>query len=228
MSKLYITGDTHADITWQKLNTISFPEQKDLTKEDYILICGDWGGIWDGGRTDKYIQKTYDSRNFTTLWIDGNHENFDLLEKYPVTDWCGGKVQFITPSIIHLMRGQIYTICNKKIFTMGGASSHDKEHRVEGKSWWPQEIPTTNEMQEAFDNLTANNDIVDIIVTHCAPSELVKLFFGYDDIDNLTRMLNLVSKTVKFNDWYFGHYHRDMKYGKFHAMYNVIEFVAES
>ena len=34
-------------------------------------------------------------------------------------------MQVIRPSVLHLMRGQLYDICGKRIFTMGGASSHD-------------------------------------------------------------------------------------------------------
>ena len=59
-------------------------------------------------------------------FIDGNHENYDRLKKYPVTDWNGGKVQIISDSVIHLMRGQVYQIGEEKIFVMGGARSHDR------------------------------------------------------------------------------------------------------
>jgi hypothetical protein len=66
-----------------------------------------------------------EEKPFTTLFGSGNHENFDLLAEYPVEDWHGGKVQRIRPSVIHLMRGQVYSIQGKTFFTMGGASSHD-------------------------------------------------------------------------------------------------------
>ena len=63
--------------------------------------------------------------NFKKLLTDGNHENFDRLYAYPVEMWHGGKVHKIRPSVIHLMRGQIFELEEKKIFTFGGASSHD-------------------------------------------------------------------------------------------------------
>lgn len=65
--------------------------------------------------------KWLDSKPFTTLWIDGNHENFDLLKKQKITKWHGGNIQRIQPSVIHLMRGQIYELEGLKIFTFGGA-----------------------------------------------------------------------------------------------------------
>lgn len=54
-----------------------------------------------------------------------NHENFDRLMAYPVEEWHGGKIQRIRPSVIHLMRGQVFELEEKKLFTFGGASSHD-------------------------------------------------------------------------------------------------------
>jgi hypothetical protein len=45
---IYITGDTHGMIDWEKLNTTEFPEQKSLTRDDYVIVVGDFGGVWDG------------------------------------------------------------------------------------------------------------------------------------------------------------------------------------
>ena len=48
-----------------------------------------------------------------------------MLRELPVEDWHGGTVQRVRPSVIHLMRGQVYDIAGKRFFTMGGASSRD-------------------------------------------------------------------------------------------------------
>lgn len=71
-----------------------------------------------------------DSQPWTILFVDGNHENFELLDDYPVSSWHGGKVHFIKESVIHLMRGQIYTIDGLTFFTFGGGYSCDIETRV--------------------------------------------------------------------------------------------------
>jgi len=42
---IFITGDTHIPIDVQKLNDKSFPKQKELTERDYLIICGDFGGV---------------------------------------------------------------------------------------------------------------------------------------------------------------------------------------
>lgn len=96
---LYVTGDTHGALDIRKLNTSNFPEQRSMTKEDYVAIMGDFGLVWDDGKEDLYWRKWLAGKNFTTLFIDGNHENFDLLKRYEVVEWHGGKVQFINDSI---------------------------------------------------------------------------------------------------------------------------------
>lgn len=99
-----------------------------MTKEDYVIICGDFGGVWNKeveNKEEKHLLDWLEEKPFTTLFVDGNHENFDRLYSYPVELWHGGKVHKIRPSVIHLMRGQIYEIDGKSFFTFGGASSHD-------------------------------------------------------------------------------------------------------
>ena len=120
---IFITGDTHAD--FERFKKDVFYEQAELSKNDYVIICGDFGGVWDGSPRERYWLDWLEAKLFTTLFVSGNHENYDLLSEFPVQKWHGGRVQFIRPSIVHLMRGQIYEIEGKRFFTMGGASSHD-------------------------------------------------------------------------------------------------------
>ena len=49
-------------------------------------------------------------------------DNFTTLSKYPVGEWNGGKVQFLRPHVIHLMRGQIFMLEERTVFPMGGAA----------------------------------------------------------------------------------------------------------
>ena len=226
MSRIFITGDTHGDYDWSKLNTSRFPEQKTLNKDDYVIILGDFGGVWDDGVQDRYIIKSYNKRNFTTLFIDGNHENHDRLSRYPVDEWNGGKVHRISDSVIHLMRGQIYTINGITFFTMGGAESTDKKYRKEGVSWWPGELPSSEEYTEAVSNLEKNGNKVDCILTHCAPESTVcgmnmqKMYSR--KANELTNFFDALARTITFRDWYFGHYHGDSDCGKYHMVYQRI------
>ena len=222
---IYITGDTHATIDWEKINTTRFPEQRDLTKSDYLIILGDFGGVWDGGKQDRYVSKSYNSRNFTTLFIDGNHENHYLLDGFPGKEWNGGKVHYISDSVIHLMRGQVYTIDGIRFFTMGGAESIDKIYRMEGVSWWARELPSYEEYEEALINLEKVNYEVDVVLTHCAPEGyLGNQMTGISDrySNSLTRFLDelITEHGLKFGHWYFGHYHMDMDLDEFSVLYD--------
>ena len=96
---IYITGDTHGE--FERFGSNCF----DAAKGDYVIICGDFGNLWDNSNSEKYWRKWLREKAFTVLFIDGNHENFDMLSAYPVTEWNGGKAHKIADNIIHLMRG---------------------------------------------------------------------------------------------------------------------------
>lgn len=230
---VYITGDCHGD--FERFDIDNFPEQKEMTKRDYVIICGDFGGTWDkdsSGEVEAKLLDELDSKPFTTLFVDGNHENFDRLYSYPVEEWNGGKVHKIRPSVIHLMRGQIFTIAGKKIFTFGGAKSHDisggileiddpdfetkrreldrnwKLYRINHLSWWKEEMPTEEEMAEGRKNLEVNGNKVDFIVSHCcAASTQVLLGGGMYESDYLNEYFEKLRQRVQFKKWFFGHYH---------------------
>lgn len=230
---IYITGDCHRNFS--RFNTRSFPEQKEMTKDDYVIICGDFGGVWDKNGESKeetMLLDWLDCKSFTTLVVDGNHENFDRLYQYPVEEWNGGKIHRIRPSVIHLMRGQIFTIDSKKIFIFGGASSHDidggilepddpdfkrkkrildkgwRPYRINHLSWWKEELPSEEEMSEGYKNLLEHNNTVDFIVSHCcASSTLALIGHGMYEPDVLNSYLEEIRQRVSFKKWFFGHYH---------------------
>lgn len=230
---IYVTGDTHCPTDIHKLNTANFPQQKDLTKDDTLIICGDVGIVWerDSGE-DRFWQNWLNDKNCTIVFCDGNHENFDLLYGYPIVEWNGGKVHQIKDSVFHLMRGEVYTIEGKTFFVLGGAMSLDKEYRTEGKNWWSQETPSPKELNNAFDNLEKCGWKVDYVITHDAPSRVVgQLGFtphNTDDIDIMRfyRFLDFIAVHLKFQCWYFGHFHKDVSleaYGKeFVGVYNEV------
>ena len=98
----------------------------ELTKEDYIIICGDFGLCWAKDKTFEYHCKNFAEKPYTILWVQGNHENYDMIGEYPLEEWHGGKVRhIIRDKVILLERGQVFEIDGKTFFTFGGASSHD-------------------------------------------------------------------------------------------------------
>ncbi len=209
---IYITGDTHGQHDFQKLSQFadSHPE---LTKNDFMIIAGDFGGVWNAQGMETTLAM-YARLPFTTLFVDGNHENFDMLDAYPAEVWNGGKVHKISTDIIHLMRGQVFEIDGNTFFTFGGATSIDRYLRTEGISWWPQEVPTYRELDEGVANLRRHNNKVDYIVTHsCDEKALWYPPLRERGVKMETfpenRMLSLFEDTVRYGHWYFGHYHMD-------------------
>ena len=191
---------------------------------DYVIICGDFGAVWDGTEEEQKLLDWYNDKPWTTLFCDGNHENFDLLSKYPVEEWNGGKIHRIRPKILHLMRGQVFTIEGKTFFVMGGASSIDKEYRTVGLNWWAEEIPSFFEMDEGFANLGKVGYKVDYVITHSAPTAVLTSINPTYKTDAVTRYLETVRQNVKFGWHYFGHYHIDKDFLNYKAtcLYNNI------
>ncbi len=224
---IYVTSDTHIPLEINKINTTNFPEQVNLTKDDYLIICGDFGGVWDNGSEEMFWRKWLNERKFTTLFVDGNHENFNLLNKFDTGMWNGGKVHFIGDSIIHLMRGQVFNISGKKFFTMGGAKSVDRMYRIKNKSWWEEEVPSKKELETAMDILDAHNWTVDYVITHTGPLSLVsKHMFLYDNKDPLNKFMEQLNSKLTYKHWYFGHFHQDIKLDSKHTLlYNEIELI---
>ncbi len=208
---IYITGDTHIPTDVQKLSTKRFPEQKALKKSDYLIICGDFGGVWDGSKEEKHWLKWLKEKNFTTLFVDGNHENFEMLNSLPIVAFGNSYVHKVDDGIFHMMRGGVYTIDNKRIFTFGGAASHDKEHRIEGKNWWPEELPSDREYKIAEENLAKCNFEVDYIITHSAPESVQNEISPTYERNRLTAFLEEIKHKADYVKWFFGHYHKDIR-----------------
>ena len=227
---IYVTGDTHRNFS--RFSPDRFPEMRAMTKADTIIICGDCGVLWYGGRRDEIQLALLEDLPFTIAFVDGNHESFTALSKYPVEEWNGGKVQFLRPHVIHLMRGQVFTLEGRTFFTMGGASSHDvedgildpaadgyherllrlliegkRQYRILGQSWWPEELPSEEEHAEARRNLDARGWAVDYIITHSPPSSLVGRLGR--PRDTLTDFLEEVRQNTRYRRWLFGHCHGD-------------------
>jgi predicted phosphodiesterase len=227
---IWVTGDLHDqyDTMW-KFDTKHFANK--VKEEDYIIICGDFGLIWDGSEGEQQYLDIFNNRTGTYLFVDGNHENFPLINSYPTEQWNGGLIHRIRPSIIHLMRGQIYTIEGKKIFVMGGGTSVDREWRIEGVSWWPREMPTDDEYNTALKNLDEYDWKVDYVCTHVAPDHIhdaLLRLYHYKPHDKLTNFLQVVDDRLDYKMWYLGHYHEDGKVDdKHYELYRTIVPIEE-
>lgn len=226
----------------------SFPEQQEMTRDDFVIVCGDFG-LWNNDKTEKWWLA---AKNFTVLFVDGNHENFDRLygDEFDIVDFYGGKAHKIQDNLYHLMRGYIFNICEKKIFAFGGAQGHDIRDgimraenfpnkkalmaaynsrtkrgemlRIDHISWWHQEMPSKEEMDFRLRNLEKNSNKVDYIISHCCPQQIASLC-GYFKPDKLTEYFDRVCVKVDFSRWFFGHYHNNRRIlNKFIMLYEQI------
>ena len=247
---VFVTGDTHAD--FRRFGVKHFPEQKTMTRDDTVIVTGDFG-IWHDTPEERYWLDWLADKPFTIAFVDGNHENFDRLysNEFPIVDFHEAKAHAIRENILHICRGETMTLEGKTFFCFGGASSHDiddgiidpakfdtpdafksavkaarktrKRFRILGQSWWPQEMPSQGEMAHGIANLKKRDFHVDYVITHCLPQDAA-LMLGVHGADPLTMYFNqLIHDGLKFTKWHGGHYHVEQAvFGKFVVHYENI------
>lgn len=216
---IYITGDTHNDYISLMKRLSNVP----IEEHDILIVAGDFGFV---GRTKyhKWLPKIKEIP-YTVCFIDGNHEDFELLYEYPVEEWNGGKIHKIADNIIHLMRGQVFSIEGNTFFTFGGADSIDKKGRTEGFDWWPQELPSNEDYNEARANLERVGYSVDYVITHTIPQSVIHrmgMIPNKDDAE-LTGYFEWLKDNLSFKRWFAGHFHVIEQYDNIEILYfNVV------
>lgn len=249
---IYITGDTHGDFKrFSKKSLIK--DGLEFNEDDYIIVCGDFGMCWAEDSRFDYDCRFFAEKPYTILWVQGNHENYDMIASFKLEEWNGGKVRHIVrDKVILLERGQVFDIDGYKFFTFGGAASHDIQggvfdrkdpdfkqkvqlaklkglpYRILGESWWPEELPSYEEMEEGVRNLEKVGYKVDFVITHCASTTIQNIITKWPTTyttDRLTDYFDMLEKKLSYKRWYFGHYHDDMKIGDRHMLlyYGIVK-----
>ena len=203
---IYITGDMHAGL---KKETARPKFIESLTSQDTLIVLGDFGYTWN-----KQILKEY-NYEVPTFVIDGNHENYTILNECPNTPMLGGEVGVIKNRVYRLHTGEVYEFNGLKVFVFGGALSIDKDYRIPYVSWWPEEIPTMKEYNRALENLEKANWDIDLFLAHTCSEEVCKKFFNYpykitDPTEKMISQLEAEIKSHNPNSDYkflFGHHH---------------------
>ena len=209
---VFLTGDIHGDI-YPRFNTKNFPIQKELTKNDFVIVLGDFGIPWCNDATDRYQLKELENRPWTTLFLDGNHENFDLLREAPKEQWKNGTVRVIYGNLRYLLRGEVYHLEGMKIFTMGGGESPDREMRVGTEHWSREEMPSRAELFHGLESIEKAQFDVDLIFTHEPPLKTKEFLSlgteGETRVSALNSYFDEIGKICKYKKWYFGSTHMD-------------------
>ena len=225
---IYLTGDTHIPIDVMKLHEENWKEQVGLTRSDYLIILGDFGLYWKEDETFEHWMDWFGSKPFTTLWIDGNHENHAWINSLPVSEWHGGKVHRSLDNLIHLMRGEIYDIDGKMFLAAGGADSIDKNRRIVGETWWEEEQWSYRQQQTMaynLEQLRSSGGNLDFVLSHTCPNNIIMPMFGIRNCkDPVSRLLQMVADDyfLEIEGWYFGHWHADKDFGRFHCLYHEV------
>lgn len=227
---VYITGDTHGDIKDPRWDYL-----KSLNENDILIITGDFGFDWNEAIMDSWINFKHD---YTVLFCDGNHENYDILNALPLVDMFGDKVGVFGNKTYRLLTGHMYLIEGKKYFVFGGAASIDKDWRVEKEIkfkaprtlWWDDEVPSDLTLALAKETLAKNDYKFDYLITHtCNPQikgpvlKTYKVDF-YDPTESMINHLEylILENNGGFKHNFFGHFHKNVHFGKYHCLYGDI------
>ena len=211
---IYLASDMHGIIT------DALEEYKRNAEEsDLLIILGDLG-MW--------FENTEDNEGFTQYMlsypkkvalVDGNHENHEKINSFPIEIWNKGRVHRISENIVHLMRGEIFEINGKSFFAIGGCASSQKWINA-GKPWYAGENPTEDEIIYAKENLKKHSNSVNYILTHKYLHE-VSLTESQNSLEGL---IHYLKSNVKYNAWYFGHDHIDMPLDEKHfCVYDILK-----
>ena len=212
---IYVTGDTHADAA-----RLSPQNLRKLKENDTLIICGDFGFLWNGDKKEEKILRELGSRKYHICFIDGTHENFKLLNEAPTVEWRYGKVKSIYGNLRYLLRGELYHMEGMKVFVMGGGESPDMDMRVGTEHWSREEMPSKEELYHGLANIEKAHFDVDFIFTHEPPLK-TKEFLGLSGdgeirVSALNSYFDEIGKICKYKKWYFGSMHLDKKISQTH------------
>lgn len=170
------------------------------TDDDLLLVLGDVGLNFGNTPENQKFTADFLSLDRNIAFLDGNHENFDYLSSLPQDKWCGGMVHRLTDRIVHLQRGNLYTIQGHSFFVMGGCKSTLKWQQ--NGPWYPQEVPDSREIAFAYETLRKCGSQVDYVLTH-------KYRPAHDaEEPEFQKLLDYIETNVSFRHWYAGHWHR--------------------
>ena len=229
---IYLTGDIHGNPTQVEL----FCSKMQLTEKDTIIMLGDVGLNYYGGKRDRLPKRILSSLPVTFLCIHGNHENRPQnIPEYKPTIWNGGRVLVDEehPNILFAEDGEIYDLDGKKALAIGGAYSVDKFYRLQrGFGWWADEQPSELTKRKVEGVVRECKDI-DIILSHTCPKKYIptEMFLPMIDqssVDNSTEeWLDTIEEAVDYKAWYCGHWHTDKRIDKMHFLFTTFESLGD-
>ncbi|MCR5040572.1 MAG: metallophosphoesterase [Clostridia bacterium] len=204
---VYITGDVHGDEKRLSKRALSF-----MKEGDTLIICGDFGFLWDGSASERRVLKRLGERNYNICFLDGVHENFALFDEYVVSEVFSGRAQRLTGNVIHLLRGEVYEIEGRTYFVMGGGDPDPELSDGRDEKNNPCS-PSKQELLRGVNNLEKRSMRVDCILTHSPPSAVKDFLLpqsaGESETSALSSYLAALSTSCEYKKWFFGSLHLD-------------------
>lgn len=158
MKYLYL-GDTHSDRD-AAARAIDYAARNGA---DTVVQVGDWGFLWPRASSVAWLDQTLVDAGVKMMFCDGNHDWHPRLRPDP----SAPRIPYaLTPNIRYMPRGSsLVDADGTRFLFLGGAPSIDREHRTPGKSWWPEEEITDEDVAAAL----AVEGPVHVMVTHDSP-----------------------------------------------------------
>ena len=139
--KVFVIGDVHGDFKGLGVILKFLTQNNHTDKNDVLIVAGDCGFVWTDSNSERKERKHLCSFPITIMVVLGNHENYDIIEKFETTYKYGAECYKDNSSdIYYIKNGEVLTIGDKRIWTYGGGLSIDKDYRLHyGKSTWHTE-----------------------------------------------------------------------------------------
>lgn len=162
------TGDWHGNTQWA-IHAIDSLRGRGVSIVYQLGDFGLWGGQ-DGAKYLRKVQRTLGFGNMLLIVTPGNHENYDMLETFPLNQY-GFRSRPDIGRIWFAPRGHIWSHHGANLASLGGAGSIDKARRKEGRSWWSQEEITEKDVDSLRNNMAIHGlNKIDVMMTHDAPA----------------------------------------------------------
>ena len=205
---IYFLSDLHASLEFEAFNKYISENHDD----DLLILLGDLELAFRDTEENRQFNELLLNAKCPIAMIDGNHENYDFIYSYPTEEWNGGMVHRLSPYLVHLMRGYIYTIEGKSFLAFGGCRSSEG-WRLKGL-YWPQQEASEEEYERAYRSLAERDNRVDYILTHKYHKDPNDPYL----VKGLFDLTYFIDDHVDFKCWYSGHGHMNWEIDKRHRM----------
>lgn len=228
MNRFFFIGDLHGDV----MPLIHLHRQKELTKDDWVILLGDSGLNYWINKSDRMADMKQQFANIpcNIFVIRGNHEErAETMEAMYPNQW---EDLILDDEIFGLVRRElkypnifyaldmpwVYRINNYSALVIPGAYSVDKYYRLKRKYNWFDSEQLTEEEKVIGKNLALFSNHYDFILSHTCPIEYepTDLFLPMIDQTTVDKSMELylseINQLTNSNFWLFGHYHANRVY----------------